>query len=69
MKAPIYDGDDESLAKFIKLLSSYTTDKDPQEFRVLDLAYDLFITLEALAKNHNAMKAKILKIINTKGEE
>ncbi|ERJ27306.1 hypothetical protein UNSWCS_1392 [Campylobacter concisus UNSWCS] len=27
---------------------------------MLDCAYDLFCALEALAKNHNAMRAKIL---------
>ncbi|CAD7288276.1 hypothetical protein [Campylobacter suis] len=68
MKNELYDGNDESLAKFAELLSKYSTDTKEQEYQVLDLAYDLFVMLQNLANNHNAMKAKILNILEPKGE-
>nr|DAX80054.1 MAG TPA: hypothetical protein [Caudoviricetes sp.] len=38
-------------------------------YKVLDCAYDLFCALEALAKNHNAMRAKILNILQPKEKD
>ncbi|MGG7074375.1 hypothetical protein U5B43_09015 [Campylobacter sp. 9BO] len=66
MKNELYDGDDKSLAKFAELLSKYSTDTKEQEYQVLDLAYDLFVMLQNLANNHNAMKAKILNLVKDK---
>ena len=37
-------------------------------YKVLDCAYDLFCALDALSKNHNTMRAKILNILQPKGE-
>ncbi|ANE34380.1 hypothetical protein CHL_1034 [Campylobacter hyointestinalis subsp. lawsonii CCUG 27631] len=58
--------------KFIKYLELYKiepTDSDEvASYKVLDLAFDLFCALDALAKNHNAIKAKVLNILNPKGE-
>ena len=58
--------------KFVQYLAIYQiepTDTDEEiSYDVLECAYDLFCALEALAKNHNAMKAKILNIIQLKGE-
>jgi|GEM_PF-2467789 hypothetical protein len=58
--------------KFAELLEAYKIEpSDSNEevsYDVLECAYDLFCALEALAKNHNAMKAKILNIIQLKGE-
>jgi len=59
-------------AKFAKFLSHYEikdTDCDEEvSYKVLDCAYDLFCALDALSKNHNAMRAKILNILQPKGE-
>lgn len=52
--------------KFLKVLAAYQnegTEGKEAGFRVMDCAFDLFCALEALAHNHNAMKAKILKIL------
>lgn len=57
--------------KFVQYLALYQiepTDSNEVSYDVLECAYDLFCALEALAKNHNAMKAKILNIIQLKGE-
>ena len=58
--------------KFVQYLALYKiepTDCDEEvSYKVLDCAYDLFCALEALAKNHNAMRAKILNILQLKGE-
>ena len=58
--------------KFTEYLSSYQfklNDTDEEvSYKVLDCAYDLFCALDALSKNHNAMKAKILNILQPKGE-
>lgn len=58
--------------KFVQYLEHYKiepTDSDEEvSYKVLDCAYDLFCALEALAKNHNAMRAKILNILQLKGE-
>ena len=58
--------------KFTEYLSSYQfklNDSDEEvSYKVLDCAYDLFCALDALSKNHNAMKAKILNILQPKGE-
>lgn len=60
MKAPNKEG-------FIQYLALYqiqpTDSKEEVSYKVLECAYDLFCALEALAKNHNAMKAKILNVI------
>ena len=58
--------------KFVQYLALYqiepTGSNEEVSYDVLECAYDLFCALEALAKNHNAMKAKILNIIQLKGE-
>ncbi|WP_169975902.1 hypothetical protein [Campylobacter sp. RM16191] len=58
--------------KFIQYLELYkiepTNSDEEVSFKVLDCAYDLFCALDAFTKNHNAMKAKILNILNPKGE-
>jgi len=58
--------------KFVQYLEHYKiepTDSDEEvSYKVLDCAYDLFCALDALSKNHNAMKAKILNILQPKGE-
>ena len=58
--------------KFVQYLALYKiepTDSDEEvSYKVLDCAYDLFCALDALSKNHNAMRAKILNILQPKGE-
>lgn len=70
MNAPIYT-ENETKVKFAKYLQLYkiepTDTDDETDFKVLDCAFDLFCALEALTKNHNAMKAKILNVLNMKG--
>ena len=62
----------QTKAKFVQYLALYKiepTDSDEQvSYKVLDCAYDLFCALDALTRNHNAMKAKILNILQPKGE-
>ena len=62
----------QTKAKFVQYLALYKiepTDSDEEvSYKVLDCAYDLFCALDALSKNHNAMKAKILNILHPKGE-
>ena len=57
-------------AKFAEFLSHYEIrDTDCYEqvsYKVLDCAYDLFCALDVLTRNHNAMKAKILSILQPK---
>lgn len=59
--------------KFFQYLELYKiepkgSDKEVS-YKVLDCAYDLFCMLEALAKNHKAMKAKILNILQPKEKD
>ena len=58
--------------KFVQYLEHYkiepTDSNEEVSYKVLDCAYDLFCALDALSKNHNAMKAKILNILQPKGE-
>ena len=58
--------------KFVQYLEHYKiepTDSDEEvSYKVLDCDYDLFCALDALSKNHNAMRAKILNILQPKGE-
>lgn len=57
-------------AQYLKLYKIEPTDGGKEaSYKVLECAYDLFCALEALAKNHNAMKAKILNILQLKGED
>lgn len=62
----------QTKAKFVQYLALYKikpTDSDEQvSYKVLDCAYDLFCALDVLTRNHNAMKAKILSILQPKGE-
>lgn len=59
----------EKFAKYLELYKISPTDSDEvASYKVLDCAFDLFCALDALAKNHNAMRAKILNIINMKGK-
>lgn len=62
----------QTKAKFVQYLALYKiepTDSDEEVgYKVLDCAYDLFCALDALTRNHNAMKAKILNILQPKGE-
>ena len=59
--------------KFVQYLALYQiepTDHDEEvSYKVLDCAYDLFCALEALAKNHNAMRTKILNILQPKEKD
>lgn len=58
--------------KFVQYLELYKIEPTDSEqeisYKVLDCAFDLFCALDALAKNHNTMRAKILNILNPKGE-
>ena len=59
----------QKFAEYLELYKIEPSDSDEEvSYKVLDCAYDLFCALEALAKNHNAMKAKILNILQLKGE-
>lgn len=62
----------QTKAKFVQYLALYKiepTDSDEEvSYKVLDCAYDLFCALDALTRNHNAMKAKILSMLQPKGE-
>lgn len=59
----------DKFAKYLELYKIEPTDTNEEvSFKVLDCAYDLFCALDAFTKNHNAMKAKILNILNPKGE-
>lgn len=59
--------------KFVQYLEHYKiepTDSDEEvSYKVLDCAYDLFCALEMLANNHNAMRAKILNILQPKEKD
>lgn len=59
--------------KFLQYLELYKIEPTGSEkeasYKVLECAYDLFCALDTLAKNHNAMKAKILNILQPKGED
>ena len=60
----------QKFEQYLELYKIEPTDSDKEvSFKVLDCAFDLFCALEALAHNHNAMKAKILNILNMKGEK
>lgn len=62
-----------SKQKFVQYLKLYkiepTDGEEEASYKVLECAYDLFCALEALAKNHNAMKAKILNILQLKEKD
>lgn len=56
---------EEKFAQYLELYKISPNDSDEEvSYKVLDLAFDLFCALDALAKNHNAMRAKILNILN-----
>jgi hypothetical protein len=59
--------------KFVQYLALYqiepTDDNEEVSYKVLDCAYDLFCALDALSKNHNAMRAKILNILQPKEKD
>ncbi|WP_169753606.1 hypothetical protein [Campylobacter mucosalis] len=58
----------EKFAEYLELYKISLDDSDEvASYKVLDCAFDLFCALDALAKNHNAMRAKILNILNPKG--
>lgn len=63
----------QTKAKFVQYLERYKiepTDSDEEvSYKVLDCAYDLFCALDALSKNHNAMRAKILTILQPKEKD
>ena len=60
MKAPTK----QKFAEYLKAYKIEPSDSNEEvSYKVLDCAYDLFCALEALAKNHNAMRAKILNAI------
>ncbi|QKF62949.1 hypothetical protein CMCT_0810 [Campylobacter mucosalis] len=63
---------DTQKEKFAKYLEAYGIKLDGSDeavsHKLLSCAFDLFCALDALAKNHNAIKAKILNILNPKGE-
>lgn len=59
----------QKFAEYLELYKIEPSDSDEEvSYKVLDCAYDLFCVLDALSKNHNAMKAKILNILQLKGE-
>lgn len=65
MKAPTK----QKFAEYLELYKIEPSDSNEEvSYKVLDCAYDLFCALEALAKNHNAMRAEILNILQLKGE-
>ena len=54
----------EKFLQYLELYKIEPTDSNKEvSYKVLDCAYDLFCALEALAQNHNAMRAKILDVI------
>lgn len=63
----------QTKAKFVQYLELYkiepTDSNEEVSYKVLDCAYDLFCALDALSKNHNAMKAKILNILQPKEKD
>nr|DAL00527.1 MAG TPA: hypothetical protein [Caudoviricetes sp.] len=65
MKAPTK----QKFAEYLELYKIEPSDSNEEvSYKVLDCAYDLFCALEMLANNHNAMRAKILNILQPKGE-
>ena len=65
MKAPTK----QKFAEYLELYKIEPSNSNEEvSYKVLDCAYDLFCALEMLAKNHNAMRAKILNILQPKGE-
>ena len=65
MKAPTK----QKFAEYLKAYKIEPSDSDEEvSYKVLDCAYDLFCALDTLSKNHNAMRAKILNILQLKGE-
>ena len=60
----------QKFAEYLKLYKIEPTDGDEEvSYKVLECAYDLFCALDTLAKNHNAMKAKILNILQPKEKD
>ena len=66
MKAPTKQKFAEYLELY-KIEPSYSNEE--VSYKVLDCAYDLFCALEMLANNHNAMRAKILNILQLKEKD
>lgn len=68
-----YTMSNQTKAKFVQYLKLYKiepTDSDEEaSYKALECAYDLFCALDTLAKNHNAMKAKILNILQPKEKD
>lgn len=68
-----YTMSNQTKAKFVQYLKLYkiepTDGEKEASYKVLECAYDLFCALEMLAKNHNAMKAKILNILQPKEKD
>lgn len=66
MKAPTK----QKFAEYLELYKIEPSDSDEEvSYKVLDCAYDLFCALEMLANNHNAMRAKILNILQLKEKD
>ena len=66
MKAPTK----QKFAEYLELYKIEPTDSDEEvSYKVLDCAYDLFCALDMLANNHNAMRAKILNILQLKEKD
>lgn len=60
----------QKFAKYLKLYKIEPTGSDEEaSYKALECAYDLFCALDTLAKNHNAMKAKILNILQPKEKD
>ena len=66
MKAPTK----QKFAEYLELYKIEPSDSNEEvSYKVLDCAYDLFCALDALSKNHNAMRAKILNILQLKEKD
>ncbi|WP_169753675.1 hypothetical protein [Campylobacter mucosalis] len=63
---------DTQKEKFAKYLEAYGIKLDGSDeavsHKLLSCAFELFCVLDASVKNHTAMRAKILNILNPKGE-
>ena len=66
MKAPTK----QKFAEYLEAHKIEPSDSNEEvSYKVLDCAYDLFCALDALSKNHNAMRAKILNILQLKEKD